>query len=184
LSTILYQALTNAREVSSANQPPALSTVRTDGTAATEEIPKLLDMVVALVPVEVLAAHALLHGAVSQSTDPGAKGPVMVTITDETSAGLFWVLLIIAAVLFYVVPHWFKKGLDPWDLGRPLVPACAFASWTMLEKSTLFDAVADWDNTLRTGVGVGLALLALLGSKIFADTAQAKQPGATQLAAA
>jgi hypothetical protein len=152
-------------------------------TKARTKIPKFLDILTALVPVEVLAAHAFLLGAVSQTAEPEDKGPVVMAITDQGAATLFWFLLLVAAIAFYAVPHIVKHGWDKADYFRALIPAAAFAAWTMVEKATLFDAVTDWDNALRIGIGVGLALAALILSKALADKAQEKTPEAEQVAA-
>ena len=193
MSTLLYESLTTAREVT----PPGLSPELVTGpdvatldagaaptpAKARTKIPKFLDILTALVPVEVLAAHTFLLGAVSQTTNPEDKGPVVMTITDEGAATLFWFLLLVAAIALYAVPHIVKHGWDGADYARALVPAAAFAAWTMVEKATLFDAVTDWDNVLRIGIGVALALIALVASKAFADRAQEKTPRAEQVAA-
>jgi hypothetical protein len=183
MSTLLYESLTTAREETPPGSEPELVTgpavVALDADAPTpqkgrKKVPKLLDMLAALVPVEVLAAHAALLGAVSQTTDPKDEGPVTMTITDEVWASRFWVLLLIAAFALYALPHVFKHGWRKWhmaDWARALTPAAAFGAWTMVEKATLFDALTDWSNVQRIGIGVGLALAALIASKVLADKA-------------
>jgi len=181
VSTLLYESLTNTREVSRTGSPVALTATKaTNGAQVSKPVNKLLDSVVALVPVEVLAAHAALLGLVSKSSDPAASGPVTVTITNEAWATRFWVLLLVAAVLFYAVPHRIKHGWDWWDCVRALIPAAAFAAWTMLQKATLFDAMSDWSELKRGGIAVFLALVALVFSKVTADAADDKTPAATQ----
>lgn len=192
MSTLLYESLTTAREVTDPDHAPevvtgpevtSLDANKAIPAKARSKIPKFLDMLTALVPVEVLAAHAFLLGAVSQTTNPADKGPVTMTITDEGAATLFWWLLLAAAIALYAVPHVVKHGWDTADFVRALIPAAAFAAWTMVEKATLFDALTDWDNALRVGIGVALALIALVASKAFADKAQEKTPDAEQVAA-
>jgi hypothetical protein len=192
MSTLLYESLTTAREVTPPGLAPEIvagpEVASLDAAGATPpkartKIPKFLDILTALVPVEVLAAHAFLLGAVSQTTNPEDKGPVVMTITDEGAATWFWWLLLVAAIALYAVPHVVKHGWDTPDFVRALIPAAAFAAWTMVEKATLFDALTDWDNALRIGIGVALALIALVLSKAFADKAQAKTPNDAQVAA-
>jgi hypothetical protein len=89
----------------------------------------------------------------------------------------------VAAIALYAVPHVVKHGWDTPDFVRALIPAPAFAVWTMVEKATLFDALTGWDNALRIGIGVALALIALVLTKAFADRAQAKTPNDAQVAA-
>jgi hypothetical protein len=193
MSTLLYESLTTAREVTPSGLAPEVVSGpevasldagdKATPAKARTKIPKFLDILTALVPVEVLAAHAFLLGAVSQTTNPDDKGPVVMTITDEAWASRFWIGLLIAAALFYAIPHLVKHGWDTADYFRALIPAAAFAAWTMVEKATLFDALFDWDNVMRIGIGVGLALAALIGSKALADKAQEKTPEAEQVAA-
>jgi hypothetical protein len=180
MSTLLYESLTNAREATKAAGSLKVTAPKQDDTTATKPVSKLLDTVAALVPVEVLAAHAALFGAVSQNSDPGDSGPVQVTITDETWGTRFWWGLILAAVLLYAIPHLAKHGWDRWDFIRAAIPGAAFVAWTLLDKATLFDAVSDWSNLTRIGVGTLLALLAVIASKALAETAEQKTPDAKQ----
>lgn len=180
MSTLLYQSLTNAREVVGTNVPITVSAGTAGNAPPSKPLPKLVDAVAALVPVEVLAAHAFLFGSVSKSSDPADAKPVLVTITNEAWATRFWVLLLIAAVAFYAIPHVANHGWDRWDWLRALIPAGAFAAWTILQKATLFDAVADLGNVERAGLGVGLAILALLSSTTLASEAQKKTPSPNQ----
>jgi hypothetical protein len=180
MSTLLYEGLTNTREAAKADTPVATAVVTEDGSAVSKPVSKLVDVVAALVPVEVLAAHAALMGAVSQSSNPADDGPVQVIITDETWATRFWVALLVVAIALYAIPHVAKHGWDRWDVIRALIPAAAFAAWTILQKSTLFDAVTDWDNLQRIGIGTFLALGAVIASKTLADTAQEKTPPSAQ----
>ena len=175
MSTILYEALNSAREVSTPGVGLEMRETPADTTEQVKKVPKLADTVAALVPVEVLAAHAAILGAVSESSKPEDDGPVQVTITEEAWASRFWVILLVAAALLYAVPHLLKRGWDGWDWIRMLIPVVAFAAWTMLAEGTLFDAVIDWSDLGRTGVGVVIALLAILASKATADEAEKKQ---------
>lgn len=180
MSTLLYESLTNTREATKASAPLTADAVKPDNTTVSKPVSKLVDTVAALVPVEVLAAHAALLGAVSQSSNPGDQGPVQVAITDETWATRFWLALLVVAVALYAIPHLVKHGWDRWDFIRALIPAGAFAAWTILQKATLFDAVTDWTNLTRIGVGTFLALGAVIASKALAETAQEKTPQAAQ----
>jgi hypothetical protein len=172
VSTLLYEAITSAREGTGANK--GLMVQEQDSTDEGTKIPKLVDSVAALVPVEVLAAHAAVLGVVATTTDPGDKGPVVVTITEDGWATGAWFFLLAAALAFYVVPHVVKGKWDRWDPLRMLIPPVAFASWTMLAKGTLFDAVKDWDSLTRTLVAVAIGLAALLASQATAQEAEKK----------
>ena len=180
MSTLLYESLTNTREATKPDASLNVTARKNDDTTATKPVSKLLDTVAALVPVEVLAAHAALFGAVSQSSDPAAAGPVQVIITDQKWGERFWWGLIVAAVLLYAIPHLVKHGWDRWDFIRAAIPGVAFAAWTLLDKGTLFDAVSDWSNLTRIGVGTLFALLAVIAAKALAETAEQKTPDAKQ----
>ena len=182
MSTLLYESLTNTREAAKAKTALTFETVKPDATKASRSVSKMVDTVAALVPLEVLAAHAALLGVVSQSTDPADKGPVQVTITDEAWATRFWWFLLIAAVALYAIPHLAKHGWDRWDFIRAAIPAGAFVAWTMLQKATLFDAIVDWSNLTRVGLGTFIALVALVASKSLAEKAEEKNPSAAQAA--
>jgi peptidoglycan/LPS O-acetylase OafA/YrhL len=172
VSTLIYEAITSARE---ATQPQNALMVREAATPGEgTKIPKLVDSVAALVPVEVLAAHAAVLGVVATTSDPGDKGPVVVTITEDGWATGAWFVLLGVALLFYVVPHVVKGKWDGWDWLRMLIPPVAFAAWTMLAKGTLFDAVNDWDSLTRTLVAVAIGLAALLASQATAEEAEKK----------
>jgi peptidoglycan/LPS O-acetylase OafA/YrhL len=172
MSTLLYEAITSAREATAPQKGLMVREQATTGEGT--KIPKLVDSVAALVPVEVLAAHAAALGVVATTSDPGDKGPVTVTITDEAWATRSWLILLGVALAFYVVPHVAKGEWDRWDWLRMLIPPVAFAAWTMLAKGTLFDAVNDWDSLTRTLVAVAIGLAALLTSQATAEEAEKK----------
>jgi hypothetical protein len=52
----------------------------------------------------------------------------------------------------------------------------------MLQQGTLFDSVADWSRLTQVGIGVFVALGALLLSASLASTAQQKTPPDAQAA--
>jgi len=167
MSTLLYEALTNKREVA---QPAAGAPA---GGAANAPTSKLLDLIAAIVPAEALAAHAAVLTWVSETSD-SALGPSVTHITHQTEAKWAWWGLVVLSALFYVVPHAFKKGWDAWDVGRALLPAAAFAVWTMLQPGSLFDAISHWNGRTQAIVAIALAGAVLLASKITADEAEAK----------
>ena len=181
MSTLLYEALTNQREIA-APGTLALTATTTSGEETSKPATKLLDSVAALVPIEVIAAHAALLGLVSTSTDPSA-GPVVVTITDPAWAKGFWLALVVAAALFYAIPHKVKGGWDNWDWLRMLIPSMAFVAWTMLQPGSLFDAVDGWSHLEQGGVAVFLGLVALLLSTTLSDKADEKGTGQAGAAA-
>jgi hypothetical protein len=129
LSTLAYGTLTTKREeaapgTSSAANPPGIRTY--------------VDALAALVPAEVLAAHALLLTWVSE-TSTNAEGMKVATITDPSTLKLiFWALVFISAGLYLLGR---RRDFRRWDAARAVIPPLAFTFWTMLQKTTAFDAV-------------------------------------------
>jgi len=145
MSTLAYAAFTNRREeadpgTSSSSNPPGVST--------------FVDALAALVPAEVLTLHALI---LSVTTTTAAE---VTTITDAPTLRWAFVGLILFSIVLYVVPR-FKKWVLL-DYVRVAIPPLAFVGWTMLQRSTAFDAIApSFRVAARTVTGFFLA--ALLG---------------------
>jgi hypothetical protein len=83
-------------------------------------------------------------------------------ITDPAALKVVFWVLIPAAALLYVAAH-VKTNGSAWHRGdfvRMLIPSLAFVAWTMLQKSTAFDAVApEMSEAARALIGAGLASL-------------------------
>src|SRR5712692_2155253 len=132
MSTFAYAAVTGRRL-----QAPA-------GTSTSVEPPGVqtfVDALAALVPAEVLVAHGVILGFVT-TTNSKATPPVT-TITDTGALQIgFWGLLVLAIAIYAGVR--LAPGSCPWtrwDFLRMIIPALAFVAWTMIQKTTAFDAV-------------------------------------------
>jgi hypothetical protein len=142
VSTFAYAAITARREASSpgksmTEQPPAMKTY--------------IDVLAALVPAEVLAAHAAVLTFTTKSIK-GADGKTATTITDPTSLKVsFWGLIAVSVVL-YVAGH--AKSWDGWDFLRVAIPPVAFAGWCMAQRTTAFDSVASWSLNTRSVIAI------------------------------
>ena len=128
MSTVAYGALTRKRngaeaERSAVDQPPGLKTYA--------------DAVAALVPAEVLAAHATI---VTFTTDQTERNGRKTTIISDpgTLKWVFWALLAASIVLFVVGLQHLPRGYG-WS--RILIPPLAFVAWTMLVSPSAFEAV-------------------------------------------
>ena len=123
---------------------------------------KLLTAVAALVPAEILAAHAAILTKTTKIDDQG--------VTTITNAGVLqWslvALLVLALVLFVL-----GRGRDGWtgaDAVRLLIPPVAFLVWTELVGTT--SALTPWvlalaDKGLQidsTALFAGAVVLAVL----------------------
>jgi hypothetical protein len=125
MSTVLYAQRTVTRYAATADETPKPALV--------------LDSVAALVPAEVLAAHALIMPLLTEkATTP--QGEVVTIISEVNAATLgwvFWALLALASGVFLVgrMGSAFRRG----DVLRVLIPPAAFVCWAMLQQSTVFD---------------------------------------------
>lgn len=121
-----------------------------------------VDTLTALVPAEVLAAHAAILSATTTTTNSkGTGGKSTTTINDP--ATLKWSFFALAAlsVALYIFPRWGKGNWGGLDYVRAVIPPLAFTGWTMLQKGSAFDAVApSLSIGERTAIAViGAALL-------------------------
>ena len=128
MSTLAYAAMTNAREVA-----PARTSMRAGGSPG---VKSYVDALAALVPAEVLAAHATILTFTTKTTGE------TVTITERPALVIaFWGLIAVSVIL-YAGARLMASKWDQRDWLRMLIPALAFVGWTMLQKATAFDAVA------------------------------------------
>jgi len=157
--SFVYGVLNKKREISPANEtkaaePPGLGTY--------------LDAVTALVPAEVLAINALLLTFLIDQEKKGSDPLTAITDVGATKL-LFW-LSILACVVFYVFGDRVQNAKEGAGTGlfenlnwlRALLPAAAYVAWTMLQKSTAFDAVAP-DMSKYSRLVVAVIAAAILG---------------------
>lgn len=138
MSTLAYAQLTNTRAAS----PPGTST-----TTGSPGIKSYVDAFAALVPAEVLTLHALVISVTTETTQKASttSGERLETVTTilpkaaETLEVAFWVLVVMAAAL-YVAPRYFGGKWDKFDWVRVAIAPLAFIGWTMLQRTTAFDA--------------------------------------------
>lgn len=184
MSTVAFGALTTRREASDSatsksSQPPGLNSY--------------IDILAALVPAEVLAIHALVIASV---TTTNSRGQTQIT-QPGTLRLAFWLLVGLSVALFVLgrqptatptvarqqsgatVPRW--QRLEWQDLIRMLIPAAAFAGWTMLEPTSAW-------NTVAAGMSSGTRLLIpLVGAVLLAAVTKAlashsdKKPSPVQM---
>jgi hypothetical protein len=132
MSTLAYAAMTRKREEAA----PGTSTKTNSPGVGT-----YVDALAALVPAEVLTAHAAIL-TFTTDTVTDAEGKATVTITQPgTLSGVFYALIAVSMIL-YAAGRLTAIKWDRWDCLRMLIPPLAFVGWTMLQKATAFDAIA------------------------------------------
>jgi hypothetical protein len=169
MSTLAYAALTTrrdwaARHTSRSTEPPGVGT--------------WVDALAALVPAEVLGLHAIIVSLTTKTEDAQAGGGTV--ITDRTTLAWSFAGLCVLSVALYVVPRLMRHLWDGLDYVRSLIPLLAFVGWTMLQRTTAFDAV--WpDHTaprmvIALFLAVALALAAAaLGSRTDGQDAKPRR---------
>jgi hypothetical protein len=176
MSSFGYGAIVAKREAAPAGES---TTTKPPGVGS------YLDALAALVPAEVIALHAII---ISFCTKTKEGTPPVTEITERTTLKwAFVALAVLAPVLFLagravsktknvVAPSKVMLGL------QALIPAAAFVAWTMLLKTSAFDAIAPH---LATGARETIAVIgavvlgtlaAALGYKLNEADKQVKPP--------
>src|SRR5579875_1795544 len=151
MSTWAFAAKTSQRITSDPQGPDAASS--TD---------KYIGVLGALVPAEVLAAHAVIMQAVVQHVRVG-RGANARTATVVPHTGwvqfTFWALAAITVLLYLGGRRATDGGFHLLDIGGVLVPPAAFFGWCLLENDSAFEAVHDFGTQGRHVLGIVLALV-------------------------
>jgi hypothetical protein len=155
MSTLAYAAMTEARM-----KAPVSTSMRSGGSPG---VKSYVDALAALVPAEVLAAHATILTFTTSTTGEAIK------ITKPAALVIAFYSLIVLSIMLYAGARLMASKWDKWDWFRMLIPALAFVGWTMLQKATAFDAVTRgaMDEAVRSviailgGIALGLAAAAL-----------------------
>jgi hypothetical protein len=152
MSTLLYAALITKQEEGSS------------------PVDKYLSSMAALVPAEVLTLHGLIL-SVTTSIDDGKT-----LITAAKTLSISFYALGILSLLLYVLPRLLKSNSN-WKSTwygwvRALIPPFAFVTWTMLQRSTAFDAVAPHlPSSTRTVIALFVATLLTIAVAYLPDSA-------------
>lgn len=146
MSTIVYAELTNKREAAPA---------RTSTTTSQPGMKTYVDALSALIPAEVMTLHALTLSATTE-----IEGTITRISAADSLRFAFWGLILIS-LFFYTAPRLAGRHWDRLDWVRMLLPPLAFVAWTMLQRSTAFDAAFPGVSDASRTVG-GLFLAAVL----------------------
>lgn len=154
MSTLVYAALTSKRDQA------------TKGTSFTSGAPGMgawVDALAALVPSEVLAAHAAVL-AVTTVTDRSTG--IATEITDPATLKWAFFALLPVSSFVYIGARLVAHAWNKFDYLRMLIPPLAFFGWSMVQRTTGFDAAFP-NVTLgaRTAVGaIGAVVLGTIAS--------------------
>ena len=135
MSAFLYGRITARREESSPT---------TSGKAEPPGLKSYLDVLVGLVPAELIAAAGVFVAAFTDSTRNSEGKDTLVT-TDHQSLKIAFFGLVVTGPVLYLVGKVKRREdlhrLDRYDALRALIPAAAFVGWSMAQRpSPLFDA--------------------------------------------
>jgi len=168
MSTLAYAALTTVRD----QQPPDTST-----TTSLPNVRSYIDAVAALIPAEVLTLHAVILSFTTE-TATGTNGNSITTITEPGTLWYAFFGLLILSMVLYLVPRF--RARDKFDWIRVAIPPVAFIAWTMLQKSTAFDAV--WPGlgaAPRTVTALFIAVILAVLATMLGKKADQKTPPKT-----
>jgi hypothetical protein len=129
LSSIVYGAVTRKRLEGTE-----------EGKSRTESPPGLrsyVDAMAALVPAEVLAAHATIM-AIATDTRVDTDGTSTIVMTSPNSLKVAGVGLAAISIMLYWLG--LQRKPEVWDWARMLIPPLAFTAWLLLQKPTAIDA--------------------------------------------
>jgi hypothetical protein len=167
MSTILYANLTKRRKI-----------VKTEDDKG--KIPEILDGIAAIIPAEILTLHALALQFTTK-TETNASGEAVTSITAAGTLVIAFFFLFVLCMVFYWVGAGFPN-IRSWKIeewARAIVPALAFVCWTMLQKSTAFDALApSFTSPLRFILAAGIGYLLVKIAEALAKKANNEPPPA------
>lgn len=126
MSTLLYAARTAKHQEAPAQKAEGRS--------------KYVDAVAAIVPAEVLAAHAVIVGVCATTKEVAGSDRLVTTVTEPGWLAVsFWGLLALSVLLF-LGPKLSDGSITKLDPLRALLVAAAFVVWSVLQPGTAFDA--------------------------------------------
>jgi hypothetical protein len=169
MSTFAYGVLTKKRAAAAKDKnvsPPNVSTY--------------IDMVLALVPAEVLALHGMILTLTTKTGQDSAGNP---TTEIQEPRVLFWSFFgLLGLSIFLYLAGSLHKKMGWKDVVRAIIPPCAFVAWTTLQKPTAFDALGfQLRDVPRSVIGMFAAVVLMTVSKILAPkTPEDQQPEANQ----
>lgn len=196
MSTLLYGNITGKREAASPAsglgfnlsmpgrtyslvQPmpdhPGTLTLEEETPAPERKTSKWVDMAAALVPAEVLAIATV---AVQIQTSEDNEGNATFTAEPSVLAIQFFILLLLPALLFVLGRGFQEPKWGGWDVARAAIPCFAFAMWSVLQPTSLWEAVeTQFGFAVTPGLEfvIAAAAVVVLGAASTALSAKADQ---------
>ena len=168
MSTLAYAVRTNASLASESNPDVA--------PATSTGMKTYIDALAALVPAEVLAAHATILTFTTTTTNG------TVSITHGLALAVAFYALIGLSVILYVSGRLMTGQWDAWDYARSLIPPASFVGWTMLQKATAFDAVvgSSFDEATRNVIALIGGVVLVVVAAALAYKVNTTPPGAAK----
>jgi hypothetical protein len=163
MSTLAYANLTNRRDLT-------VPTAATTGQNAAKN--NWVDMLASLVPAEVLVVHAALLSITTTTVN------AVTTITAPgTLYWCFWGLIALSMILY---ASGRAGAWNRWDLLRVCIPPLAFVAWTMIQKTTAFDAVCpSLPAATRTAIALFAAILLGIAANALSYKADQNVPASS-----
>jgi hypothetical protein len=150
-----------------------------DNLTDTTGLKTYVDAVAALVPAEVLAAHAvILSFTTTTGKVQGASGAMSnaTTITQPTALKVAFVGLLLLSAGLYLAGRKPQKVTGGVILGT-CIPPLAFVAWTMIQRTTAFDALAPGMNlAVREVIAVLLAVILPVVAAGYAGSLNSSPP--------
>jgi hypothetical protein len=148
VSTLAYGALTRKR---------VQATPKQSGKTEAPGLKTYVDIFAALVPAEVLGAHAAIISLTTKTVKTSAGKNVTTITHHDLLKGAFVTLIVFSAILYILGRAQQTKKWRRLDFVRMLIPPAAFVGWMMAQRTTAMDAF--WTNLdARSVIAILLAL--------------------------
>jgi hypothetical protein len=148
----------------------------------THGVKDYVDALAAIVPAEVLAAHAvILTFTTRKASASGEHGAV---ISDPAALRVAFVCLVLMSAGFYLVGRRPTRVTIDVVVGAAL-PALAFVAWTMILPTSAFDALAPGVSfAMREVIGVLAAIVLPVAGTLLAGALDVTPPATAPAVAA
>ena len=159
----------------------AASRQQTDPSAPQKGPGKYADILAAIIPAEVIAAHAFIVSSATEVKSVTIAGkPEQVTdVTDPAALKVAFFGLVLASIVLYAMTKLSTSARwHAWDYVRMMIPPTAFVAWTLVTEPSAFDGFDQGDLNDTTQIAVGVVAAVILGAvaKLCQDKADAATP--------